>query len=149
MRGGGEANKHIAERLADIRYTKSVTWEAYFRSIGEIKKETVKTRVISFKRSDLKLEIEYDMGDGETIDIPVPETTVTTEIQNGDPRYLAIIADCIKQERALLGLDKPKKTEISGRDGKPIETNVNLTADEAIQKIFSIINGAKNRKALE
>jgi len=50
--------------------------------------------------------------------------------QAGDARFLDQIQKCIQQRRDLLGMDAPKRTEISGRDGGPIGLARQLTDDE-------------------
>jgi hypothetical protein len=39
--------------------------------------------------------------------------TTTTEGQCGDPRYLSIVKDCLKDTRELFGLDEPKKVNVT------------------------------------
>lgn len=46
--------------------------------------------------------------------------TQSSEVRNGDPRYLAGIQWCIEQRCKILGVEAPKRTELTGADGKPI-----------------------------
>ena len=100
----GDHARHVTETLARLFELIDVTRAAYDRSIGEIRKETRKVR-----RSG------KDAKEGGA------EVTVFTETLNGDPRYLALIAGYIQQIRELLGLDAPKRTELSGPGGKPLQ----------------------------
>ena len=124
----GDHDRHVTETLARLFELVDITRDAYDRSIGEIRKEARKVR-----RSDRKGE-------------PLAEVTVFTETLNGDPRYLALIAGYIQQIRELLGLDAPKRTELSGPGGGPIQTET-LTPDQAAQRITDTIKDAlKTRK---
>jgi hypothetical protein len=54
---------------------------------------------------------------------PLPDLVTSEYIdrpQCGDPRYLTIINDLLKSERAMWGADEPKRHEHSGADGGPI-----------------------------
>lgn len=54
----------------------------------------------------------------ETIDVNGDMNSSYTEKkkgQCGDPKYLQVVAECIKQERALRGLDAPKEMQITGQ----------------------------------
>lgn len=43
-----------------------------------------------------------------------------TEGQGGNARFLEVILNCVKRRCELLGLDAPKRTEISGPAGDPV-----------------------------
>lgn len=58
----------------------------------------------------------------------------TSPKSRGDTAYLTQIQDAIKQERGLLGLDAPQRTEHSGPDGTPIHitTDAQRTAQDEL-----------------
>jgi len=78
--------------LARIDQIENEAWEAWNRGIG---KHIVTTKKDSREDSEL---------------------TTRTEHLNGDPRYLDVIAGCVKKRCEILGLNAPTKTEISGLD---------------------------------
>lgn len=45
----------------------------------------------------------------------------TSEGQSGNPRFMEVILRCIDQRCRLLGLEAPKRAELTGKGGKPIE----------------------------
>jgi DNA-binding MarR family transcriptional regulator len=69
-------------------------WQAYLRSVGEVRKEVRKVR--------RQAGVPDEQAAGEV--------TVFTETQAGDPRYLSNMANLLQQIRDLLGLDQPMKT---------------------------------------
>lgn len=97
----------IAEKEAMIWGVINKASDAYDRSIGEARTVTTKSRG------------DGDLG-GDKLQIGALETTEKIEELNGDPRYLTIIENCIRDLRDLKGLDAPKRSEISGLDGGPI-----------------------------
>jgi hypothetical protein len=48
------------------------------------------------------------------------KTVIKSEGQNGQAAYMDLIFKCRDQRRSLLGLDQPKRTEITGADGGAI-----------------------------
>ncbi len=76
--------------------------KAWQRSIGKHVIETVKTTRVDVTASEQEIEA----------DLPADEITRKSERLAGDPRFLDVIADCIKQRRAILGLDAPVRQEI-------------------------------------
>lgn len=48
------------------------------------------------------------------------KTVIKSEGQNGQAAYMDLIFKCREQRRSLLGLDQPKRTEITGADGGAI-----------------------------
>lgn len=64
---------------------------------------------------------------------PIPEkeekATVMRENQSGDPRFLAIIRDVVKDLRDMYGVDAPKALEFDGRiDDAPADAAVPMAA---------------------
>ena len=52
--------------------------------------------------------------------LKVGKTTIRTQFQTGEAAYMNLILQCREQRRSLLGLDQPKRTEITGADGGAI-----------------------------
>jgi len=48
------------------------------------------------------------------------KTVIKSEGQNGQAAYMDLIFKCREQRRSLLGLDQPKRTELTGADGGAI-----------------------------
>lgn len=44
---------------------------------------------------------------------------------NGDPRYMQVYMKAKEDIRKIVGADAPTKSEVSGKDGKPIQTETN------------------------
>jgi len=53
----------------------------------------------------------------------------TSKGQAGDPRFLAGVQWCIERRCKIIGIDAPAKTEHTGRDGGPIQTEGTVTLD--------------------
>lgn len=62
-----------------------------------------------------------------------------TEGRLGDPRYLEIIGKCVQKRCDILGLDAPKRSEVTGRGGAPLLIGVQRMSDEELE---GIIRGA-------
>lgn len=96
-----DIGEHIARELEKIDEVEREAWAAWRRGIGK-KQFTVTERNEGGKGGRSRARVE-------------------TEELNGDPRYLAILADCRRDRAALLGLNAPKRSEVTGKDGGPIE----------------------------
>ncbi len=120
-----EALEDITElrlrELEELAQVEAEAWKAWHRGIGT-KKKTITERNESGKGAHAK-------------------ASMVTEELNGDPRYLAIILDCRKQRRAILGLDAPERKEVSGPDGGPIQ----IDDTERAARIQALISGALDR----
>jgi hypothetical protein len=93
-------------------------------------KEAVETKLLELemlKREALDAWERSKQPAVEWIDVEGDMNSSHTEKkkgQTGDPKYLQIVADCIKQERALRGLDAPKELQMRGHT-----TNTNINVD--------------------
>ena len=70
-------------------------------------------------------------GDGKENDEKKMQTThISQQKENmvncGDPRYLDIIQKCNAEECKLLGLYAPEKREVTGKDGKDLNPNIQV-----------------------
>jgi hypothetical protein len=80
---------YVADELAKIDNVEQEFWRAWERSVGEHKR-TTRTRT----------------GDKK-------EKSTTTEDLAGDPRFLMGVHRCIERRCQLLGLDAPRRTDIT------------------------------------
>lgn len=73
----------------------------------------------SFKTTKAKMVRGRVDKDGN----PLPDLVTSEQIEReqfGDPRYIQVVNDLMKSQRAMWGADEPKRTEISGPEGAPI-----------------------------
>jgi hypothetical protein len=91
----------------------------------------------------------------------VAEDVRELELQRLDQMLLGLWADAkagkwhaidrvlkiMERRSAYLGLDAPKKTELSGPEGRPIEVEqyVNLTVEQRNERILAIVDAARAR----
>jgi hypothetical protein len=111
----------VNRELARLDHLECVGWDALENSFKEHTSETAKTSRIMVDAALAKQIIRSKGGHkasramkGLAIKLPADkhEVTIMHEKTTGDPRWAAIIADCIRQRRELLGLDKPKVIEV-------------------------------------
>lgn len=93
------ADETVAAKLLELANLKRAAWEEWERS------------------KEPGLEITTSENDFGTT------TTEKRKGQCGDSKYLQVVADCIKQERSLRGLDAPKQLQVRGGLNN---TNVNF-----------------------
>jgi transposase len=72
---------------------------------------------------------ELSLKDVETITEEVggkygPKTTTRREGQSGNPAFLEGVLKCINKRCELLGLDAPKRTELTGARGEPLKVHL-------------------------
>jgi len=96
--------------LAKIDNLELEYWEAWKHSLENAEVQTVE-----------KQGIIHDK-DGKIIGSRVKQID-RQEGQAGDPRFLQGIQWCIEKRCELLGLDAPKKTDLTS-DGKPVAVNI-------------------------
>jgi hypothetical protein len=65
-----------------------------------------------------------------------------------DPRFLTGVQWCIDRRCKLLGLDAPSRSELSGKDGGPIETKdvSELSDEERLARVVAIFDAARARR---
>jgi hypothetical protein len=102
-------HEHNMRELLIIDGLQREAWDAWERSK---KDRTSKGQVVKLLGLTRK---ERDAGSGENRETRV---TITTEV--GDARFLAIVFQCIEYRMRLLGLEAPKRQELTGPDGNPI-----------------------------
>lgn len=72
------------------------------------------------------------------------EVTVKRYKQVGEPRFLALMQECVAQRRKLLGLDAPTKTEVKDTTDNPV-----LPYEEAVRVVTERIKEIRAAKRLE
>lgn len=109
-------NEARVQELTKINELERTYWEAWEESKKpKIAKATtiseMKDKAKSVKTGKLKpLRVKTDT-----------KTFKRREYRDGNPMFLQGVEWCIKRRCAILGLDAPKRTELSGPDGGPIE----------------------------
>jgi predicted transcriptional regulator len=93
-------NDRRAQELAKVDDLEREYWTAWKRSQQD---------------AEVKTQKMIDRPEGQS-----KEAQKRTEGQTGDPRFLVGIQWCVNKRCELLGLDAPKKAEITGKDGEPL-----------------------------
>lgn len=99
-----DMDKHVARKLAEIRAVREEAREAWERSKIEIEVKRRKNR----------------KSQGDESETTSEEEETRKEPRDGDPRFLAIMLDCDRQERELL-IPKEVKVKHSGDKENPIQ----------------------------
>ena len=111
-------DKRKAQELAKVDDLEREYWGAWKRSYG-----------VNVKRSK---KATKKMGD------TIQEAGETEESLLGDPRFLAGVQWCINKRCELMGLDAPKKSELTGKDGKPLLPEQKVTDEEYNRTLSSL-----------
>ncbi len=100
-------DKIKVEQLAKIDVVEADAWDAWKQSRGVHVKRTRKTKSTELTQA------ARDDAEEFRIKIPVEEVERTRQKEKlaGDPRFLAIVLDCIKRRCDILGLDAPKQID--------------------------------------
>jgi transcriptional regulator with XRE-family HTH domain len=106
-----ERSAAVAEKLEQYREVRREAWEAWDRSKDNKEKE------IKEKISNLAQQAEA--GAVEKL-----KAVITTEGRLPGNEYLRTILETLQDERELLGLDAPKKQELSGPDGSAVPVRI-------------------------
>lgn len=109
----GDGQKEIEEKLAELAWVRAEARKGWERSQSDKEKITTKS--------------PGKIGD---------EITQTIEGQVGDPRFLQIYRECIKQECEMLGINAPIKIEAKTETN----TNVNVQVGITVQALESMSN---------
>jgi hypothetical protein len=126
-----------AEALQDVGEWK----RAELERIDQIEKEARKAwdRGIGLKRKTIQEKTTGPDGEGT-------KASVVTEDLNGDARYLKVMLDCQERRAKLMGLDAASKTEVTGKDGAPIELSDAEKAKEIEALLLIAAERAKGSK---
>lgn len=98
--------------LAEIAEIRREAWEAWERSIGESRTVTTETKSIT-----------VEVG-GDNLPLPAVETKTTTKVEKlvGAKQYLDTVGWTVEQRLKILGAYAATKSELTGKDGGPVET---------------------------
>lgn len=102
------------------------------KNIGELKARDlarladIERRASEAYERSLKPRVTTRTGDGKTITI--------TEKRDGDPRWLEVILNCIRQRREICGYSAPKSLHIAGDDGGPVKIGLDVMA--ALEMVY-------------
>lgn len=104
-----------AQALASIDNLERVYWDAWISSKGQFKTTTRKQimRAARAKPVPADSQKEGDKPKEPAPDIASQEMTEHTETLTGDPRFLDGVMDCIRRRCEILGIDAPKKTDLT------------------------------------
>lgn len=108
------------EELSRLDAVEQEAWDAWRRSQQE--------------QQTTEAEVKPGKSDAER----TSRTKLIKRTSYGDARFLSVVRDCIARRCQILGLDAPKETRLTGKDGGPIETKgemdlKGLTTDELQQ----------------
>lgn len=106
-----DINEAKARELAKVDNLELEYWEAWHRSQQNAEKEIKKQKAVPGKKSKDGVIAPAIQGQ---------EVQKISEGQTGDPRFLSGIQWCIERRCLILGVDAPKKTELTGKDGKDL-----------------------------
>lgn len=97
-------------------------WHAWELSLKDATGVSVETKTVALK---------MPADGGDPVELPAAETKTTKrrQGQSGNPAYLAGVQWCIDRRCKLLGLDAPTKSELTGKDGGPIQTEATTKPD--------------------
>jgi hypothetical protein len=98
-----------AEELARIDKLETEAWAAWHRSKLPSEVTTAERVVDEENTAPAKSVVTADLPAA-----PPARTKATKRVENrdGDPRFLAVVHDCIKRRCELLGLDEPKEHNV-------------------------------------
>ena len=124
-----DINEAKARELAKVDNLELEYWDAWRRSQENAEKQTVKQKGA--------------IVDGKKKVVPI-EGTKITEGQVGDPRFLTGIQWCIERRCLILGVDAPKKSEFTGKDGAPLTNEIPV--EQVAQRVTQLLEIANKRK---
>lgn len=119
---------HIDQRkaieLAKVDRLEVTYWEAWERSRLNAEVETV-------EQIGVKSQTKKGTEGEESIIVPERiKKNKRIEGQSGNPAFLQGIQWCINKRCELLGLDAPKRSELTGADGGAVKVTINVVYDE-------------------
>lgn len=99
-----DMNEAKARELASIDELERTYWQAWAKSCESTSTKTTKVSGAATQ-------------DAKTSKPSRAETTKREQSQNGNPAFLAGVERCIGLRIKIIGLEAPKRTELSGTDG--------------------------------
>lgn len=118
-------NKSIQQAVAGWRASAAASIEEKKARDLEQLNETERKATIAFERScneSVKVLKESKAGRGKSKRRSPVKVCTTTEGRDGDPRFLAIILDCIEKRAKILGYNAPVKQFITTPPNEPLQT---------------------------
>ncbi len=142
-----------ARHAAQLEHIAKLALEQWYHSCGEVVSVTVTSgRVHVHKLRSGNAEGGYEE---RTEQVELPDLVAThTEVQTGDPRLLQQAREALADVRAIWGLDAPRKSEVTGKDGGPIQVkqsgmDLSTLSDEELMQLEQLTEkaagGAANR----
>jgi len=106
-----DINEAKQRELAKIDELERTYWEAWLKSCEDAESETLKR-----------------VGSTNDAQSQRAELTKRREGQNGNPAFLAGVERCIKIRIDIIGLEAPKRTELTGADGEALHIYIDGSA---------------------
>lgn len=103
-------DEHKQKELARIDLLEQTYWSAWEKSLETAEHTTQRTK---------------DTGNGKQYD-----ASIRKEERDGNPAFLAGVERCIKMRMDLLGLEAPKRQEVTGKDGGAIILKTGMNIDD-------------------
>jgi hypothetical protein len=120
-----DLNEAKARELAKIDHLETTYWTAWARSLRDA--VTITREAVTGKEREIAaVVLSAQTDDGNTVEAIMREVE-KREGQSGNPAFLAGIQWCINKRCEILGLDAPKKQDISG--------NVEITRKHDLSKL--------------
>lgn len=115
--------KELKESITEYKVAQLQTYESMLQEALE-----------QYNRSKHRDQVTIQEGraqvhQGEVIALPPLVTTIPNPDQRGDPQYLTQAHQALKAQRELLGLDEPKKTDVTTQ-GQAIKAYIGVNVDE-------------------
>ena len=129
----GFVTEAVEQELRKINSLEIVAWQEWDKSLNDAITTTVETKTVTLKDVD---------PDGNVMLLPAIETKTTRRVtkQTGNTAYTDTVKWCIEQRCKISALYAPTKSELTGKDGGPIETKdvtkpdlSKLSLDELLQ----------------
>jgi hypothetical protein len=120
-----DARVVLEQKLEELAEVKRTAWDAYLLSCKGRERVTKKEGLVW----EDKAEIDKATGKVSVVKRPVMKVVERVSVKDDpDPsaRMLSVVLECIKQERELLGLDRPRQVEVKNSDSivKGIQTGL-------------------------
>lgn len=128
---------HVQLELERIDEACRELWEQWEKSKTDYKKTAHKQKGTPRSTQD----------GGEKISTYQIEKTETQVVKIGDVSFISEIRKQLEERRKLLGLYAPEKQELTGKDGKDLIPELNLShlSDEELITYYSLLNKASQK----
>ena len=140
-------SEHVAEELAKLDQLEKQAWTAWTWSTQRKKEAEREKRALFTKDGSPILR-----ADGKGQAMAVSSQRVAVKARDGDPRFLAVVFQCIDRRIKLLGLDAPVRVqqETALRDlAEAVSAETGVPATELIAQAERIAQAAAARQGLQ